>query len=84
VYLVDEFRTNCSCSACDEHGVCSTFRECDNPKPFRHNSILRRGLVKCSTCQRLWNRDVNAASNIWKIAKNAIGGLARPVYLQRA
>ena len=85
VYLVDEFRTSCRCSACSsEHGVCSTFRECDNPRPYRDGRILRHGLVKCSTCSRLWNRDVNAASNIWKIAQRAISGLARPVYLQRA
>eukprot|EP00835_Amoeboradix_gromovi_P005779 NODE_583_length_6431_cov_0.491788.p2 type:complete len:247 gc:universal NODE_583_length_6431_cov_0.491788:3943-3203(-) len=84
VYLVDEFRTSCRCSACSKHGVCSTFRECDNPRPYRDGRILRHGLVKCSTCSRLWNRDVNAASNIWKIAKRAISGLARPVSLQRA
>jgi len=82
VYLVDEFRTSCRCSAC-EHGVCSTFRECENPKPFREGRILRHGLVKCNTCSRLWNRDTNASSNIWKVASNAIQGLARPVYLQR-
>ncbi len=84
VYLVDEFRTSCRCSACSEHGICSTFRECDNPRPFREGRILRHGLVKCQTCSRLWNRDTNASSNIWKVAKNAIQGLARPAYLQRA
>ena len=82
VYLVDEFRTSCRCSAC-EHGVCSTFRECDNPKPYREGRILRHGLVKCKTCSRLWNRDTNASSNIWKVARNAIQGIARPAYLQR-
>ena len=84
VFLVDEFRTSRRCSACSEHGVCSTFRKCDNPRPYRQGRILRHGLVKCSTCSRLWNRDVNAASNIWKVAKNAILGLPRPDYLQRA
>ena len=84
VYLVDEFRTSSRCSACSEHGVCTTFRECDNPRPYREGRILRHGLVKCGTCSRLWIRDVNAASNIWKISKRAIQGLARPDYLQRA
>ena len=83
VYLVDEFRTSCRCSACSEHGVCSTFRKCDNPKPYREGRILRHGLVKCKTCSRLWNRDTNASSNIWKAARNAIQGLDRPAYLQR-
>jgi hypothetical protein len=84
VYLVDEFRTSCRCSACDEHGTCSTFRECDNPRPYREGRVLRHGLVKCKTCSRLWNRDTNASSNIWKIARNAIQGLPRPDYLRRA
>ncbi len=36
------------------------------------------------TCSRLWNRDTNAASNIWKIAVSAIRGEERPDYLRRA
>ena len=84
VFLVDEFRTSRRYSDCSEHGMCSAFRECDNPRPYRQGRILRHGLVKCSTCSRLWNRDVNAASNIWKIAKRAISGLDRPAYLQKS
>ena len=83
-FLVDEYRTSRRCSACgDNIGICSTFRMCDNPRPFRVGRIVRHGLVKCQTCSRLWNRDVNAASNIWKIATRAIHGLDRPAYLQR-
>ena len=82
VYLVDEFRTSCRCSACG--GECKTFRVCENPRPFRTGSVLRHGLVKCKTCSRLWNRDTNAASNIWKIAVSAIRGEERPDYLRRA
>jgi transposase len=81
VYLVDEFRTSCRCSACG--GECKTFRVCENPRPYRTGSILRHGLVKCNTCSKLWNRDTNAASNIWKIAVRAIRGDARPDYLRR-
>jgi hypothetical protein len=84
VYLVDEFRTSCRCSACHDHGECTTFRECDNPRPYRDGRILRHGLVRCKTCQRLWNRDTNASSNIYTIAHNAIYGMERPEYLQRA
>ena len=72
------------CSVCENLvGVCSTFRKCTNPKPYKENIILRHGLVKCQTCLRLWNRDMNAANNIWKIATCAIQGLDRPSYLQR-
>ena len=82
VYLVDEFRTSCRCSACGSE--CKTFRVCENPRPYRTGSVLRHGLVKCKTCSRLWNRDTNAASNIWKIAASAIRGESRPDYLRRA
>jgi transposase len=82
LFLVDEFRTSCHCSAC--HGECTTFRECDNPRPYRSGHILRHGLVRCKTCQRLWNQDTNASNNIWKIVHNAIHGMERPEYLQRA
>ena len=84
VYLVDEFRTSCRCSACEEHGECTTFRECDNPRPYRDGRILRHGLVRCKTCQRLWNRDTNASSNIYAVASNAIHGMERPEHLKRA
>ena len=79
--LVDEFRTSCRCSACGDE--CAKFRECENPRPYRSGKIMRHGLVKCKTCSRLWNRDTNAASNIWKISMNAINGVERPLYLQR-
>ena len=41
------------------------------------------GLLKCKTCGNVWNRDVNSATNIYRIAKNAIDGLERPKYLSR-
>jgi len=62
VYLVDEFRTSCRCSACG--GECNTFREGQNPRSYCTGSVMRHGLVKCKTCSRLRNRDMNVASNI--------------------
>ena len=41
------------------------------------------GLLRCRTCKRLWNRDLNAAINIYNIAWNALHGYERPIYLQR-
>ena len=83
VFLVDEHRTSCRCSFCG--GECEKFRKCKNPRPWREifGLILRHGLVRCKTCSRLWNRDTNAASNIYKISKNAVDGLKRPDYLNR-
>ena len=38
VYLVNEFRTSCRCSACE--GTCETFRHCKNPRPWKNNTII--------------------------------------------
>jgi transposase len=85
VYLVDEFRTSCRCSHCEsDEGVCKTFRECENPRPWMNNRIVRHGLVKCKTCSGLWNRDTNASRNILKITLDEINRLGRPEYLKRS
>lgn len=81
-YLVDEFRTSCKCSKC-EGGECIKFMIRSNPKPFRDNLRLSHGLLKCKTCDGVWNRDCNGATNIYKIALNSINGLFRPEYLAR-
>jgi hypothetical protein len=41
------------------------------------------GLVQCTKCDTRWNRDVNAARNIWRLAYCAIRGDCVPQYLQR-
>ncbi len=84
LYLVDEFRTSCMCSICkEETGRCDKFQIRENPKPYKSGNILVHGLIKCQTCLGVWNRDVNGATNICRIAKNAINGLERPKYLCR-
>ena len=81
-YLVDEFRTSCKCSSC-EGGSCDKFMLRENPKPFRNGFNLSWGLLKCKTCDGVWNRDCNGAKNIYKIAFNSINGKDRPNYLSR-
>ena len=84
VYLVDEFRTSCMCSICKEEiGRCEKFQIRENPKPYKSGNILCHGLLTCKKCSGVWNRDVNSATNIYRIAKNAINGLERPNYLCR-
>ena len=85
VFLVDEFRTSRMCCECqDENGVNEKFRRVKSPKPYQaKRKILCNGLLRCRTCKRLWNRDLNAAINIWNIAYNALHGHDRPFYLQR-
>jgi len=83
-YLVDEFRTSCMCSICKtEIGRCEKFQIRKNPKPYKSGNILVHGLISCKNCFNVWNRDVNGATNICRIAKNAINGLERPKYLCR-
>jgi len=84
LYLVDEFRTSCMCSICkDENGRCEKFITRKNPKPYKSGNILIHGALSCKNCGAVWNRDVNSATNIYRIAKNAINGIERPKYLCR-
>jgi len=83
VYLVDEFRTSCRCSNCC--GETAKFMVRTNPKPYKDNSILVHGLLRCKNeCRGLWNRDRNGSSNIYKICNNIVSGLERPLYLSRS
>ena len=83
-FLVDEFRTSCMCSICKtELGRCEKFQIRKNPKPYKSNNILVHGAIRCKNCKAVWNRDVNGATNICRIAKNAINGIERPKYLCR-
>jgi hypothetical protein len=85
VYLVDEHKTSCKCSICEDEkdGNCERFMYRKNPRPFREGENLVWGLLKCQTCESVWNRDRNGASNIYKISENIINGRPRPDYLSR-
>jgi hypothetical protein len=84
VYLVDEFRTSCMCSKCKINTAkCEKFMIRKNPKPYKEGNILVHGLLKCKICGSVWNRDVNASTNIYRIAMNAINKVDRPKYLCR-
>ncbi len=84
IYLVNEFRTSCMCSICkEETGRCEKFITRKNPKPYKSSNILVHGALRCKNCEAVWNRDVNSATNIYRIAKNAINGIERQKYLCR-
>jgi hypothetical protein len=82
VLLVDEFRTSCRCSKCGT-GICEKFLPRKNPRPKKEDVRLCWGLLRCTNGCGIWNRDRNSASNIYKIANNAINNAARPSYLCR-
>ena len=82
-YLVDEFRTSCKCSKC-EGGSCIKNMLMKNPRPYRKGNVIVHGLICCKNGCGYWNRDVNGATNIYKIASNAINNKARPNYLSRS
>jgi hypothetical protein len=95
VFMVREFRTSLMCSECShENAKCRKFRRVKYPRPSknrnanrnrqdRYAKVVCHGLLRCTTCKRLWNRDINAAINIWKTARNALDGNPRPPYLCR-
>ena len=82
-YLVDEFRTSCKCSKC-EIGICAKNMVMENPRPYKTGNIIVHGLICCKNGCGYWNRDVNGATNIYKIAYNAINNKERPNYLSRS
>ena len=86
VYLVDEYRTSkkcCNCK-CVEEGNCINFLKIASPRPWRREyTNLCHGLVKCKTCDTMFNRDVNSSMNIREITKMALENKSRPDYLQR-
>jgi len=82
-YLVDEFRTSCRCSKC-EIGICAKNMVMENPRPYKTGNILVHGLICCKNGCGYWNRDANGATNIYKIAYNAINNKERPNYLSRS
>ena len=69
--------------------------KCDACKPYKYNytgkmkdcvkdkEVLRHGLLKCQTCDRVWNRDVNSSLNIQLIGRCALAKKSRPAYLSR-
>ena len=88
VYLVDEFRTSCQCSHCQEEAAkCEKFRVRLDPNTKKDDSDrhlrLVHGLLACKTCGRVWNRDVNSAINIARITRESIECRGRPTFLSR-
>lgn len=73
VLTIDEFKTSKTCSSCffDDLKVINT------PK-FKGKSVLA-----CSECKKVWQRDINAATNMMTISKAVWMGEGRPAVFKR-
>ena len=67
-----------------EIGICAKTMVMENPRPYKTGNILVHGLICCKNGCGYWNRDVNGATNIYRIAYNAINNKERPNYLSRS
>jgi hypothetical protein len=87
VLLVNEFRTSCRCSCCGSEMDKPLSRESHRPRT-KGQILPVHGLLRCKTCNpskgRLWNRDLNAAINIYNVAIWEFGGYGRPPHLSRS
>lgn len=86
IYLIDEHKTSKQCWGCkDDEAILKKFfrRKFLNKNGEIQESGLLHGLLKCTTCKRLWNRDANSSRNQRDIGISLIDGTGRPDYLQR-
>lgn len=90
-YLVDEYLTSKMCSTCQQDG-CRVLDKKQTPyrRVLRFNTRSKTmeesrhaKIVRCKTCERVFNRDENAAQNILSIARSHVDGTGRPRYLLR-
>jgi len=87
VVLLDEYNTSKKCCNCKSElkndGICEKFLKIKSPRPWKKNTeIICNGLVKCTTCITMFNRDVNSVVNMLEMTRYALknDGL-RPKYL---
>jgi hypothetical protein len=88
VYLIDEYKTSVSCSAC--HGLCSNSvytkkvvsrDKAGSPRFRRVHKILR---CTNENCGIYWQRDVNGSSNIHTIGRCVLTGSPVPACFSRS
>ncbi|KAH9251550.1 hypothetical protein BASA81_010589 [Batrachochytrium salamandrivorans] len=83
VVLVDEFRTSCTCFGCEGARARSSGSWRTRAPGCERPMVLRNGLLRCKTCERLWNRDRNGSLSIMRCAQAARLGGQRPSYMTR-
>jgi hypothetical protein len=73
VLLVDEFRTSCKCYNCGCDGS-----DGKNEKFVRRNGRMEHHVLRCKKCRTIWDRDINGALNIYRLADLELKGMPRP------
>jgi hypothetical protein len=79
---VDEYRTSQMCSCCCE-GVKMEKAKLAKTKDGEIKIVSCFKVLSCTTCNILWNRDVNASQNIFMAFRNQLLGLERPEHIRR-
>jgi transposase len=79
---VDEYNTSQMCSCCCE-GVKMERAKLAKTKNGEIKIVSCFKVLSCTTCNILWNRDVNASRNIFMAFRNQLSGLQRPEHIQR-
>lgn len=84
VVLVDEYRTSHYCCSCK---LPTAYCREEKSPPGSTSKVgwghKVHGLLRCETCMKRWNRDINGAINIARVTRSELDGNGRPVYLQR-
>jgi hypothetical protein len=84
VYLVDEYKTSCTCHKCHARTKKFMRRASQRPKTLGRFTLVH-GILRCTNqeCRTTWNRDVNGCLNIRQLAVQAINGQSRPEAFKR-
>ena len=72
VVPIDEFRTSRVCNRC----VTRTLE--------KHPNVKGQSVLVCTTCNTIWQRDVNAAKNMMSISLSVWAGNERPEPYRRS
>lgn len=85
VFMVNEAFTTQRCHQCrNVNAVTKIYKTVKNQRPKTKKQFPYKkcwGLLSCSMCTRVYNRDVNASRNIFHIAATRVCGGVRPQYL---
>ena len=80
VIEVDEYRTSQVCSKC-KVGKCD--KDDHKLEKMKYGAVPCHFVLRCLSCNTIWQRDVNASRNIMEAFKAQMNGLSRPSYLER-